>query len=189
MSLFDWIWLFLFVVIVTVRKAHERRSGAWTSLKNTPALEATLMMLWGIAVGILPFIYLFSDGLDFADWRIRSNSAGSIGTVLFLGSIWLLHRSHADLGKAWSSEITPHHGLVTRGVYKRIRHPMYSAHLLWGMSQCLMLTNWLAGCFPFLLVIVLLLVRIPREEQALSAEFGNDYKAYCERAGRLFPKY
>jgi protein-S-isoprenylcysteine O-methyltransferase Ste14 len=43
--------------------------------------------------------------------------------------LWLFYRSHADLGTNWSItlEIREQHRLITQGVYRRIRHPMYSA--------------------------------------------------------------
>lgn len=188
MTVFGGIWLGLFVIIVGVRKYHERRAGSWSSLKDTPFIEAVLMVLWGVAIGIVPFLYIFSNWIDFANWPFQSNIFGGLGALLFVISIWLLHRSHVDLGGAWSSEISPKYSLVTNGVYSNIRHPMYSAHLLWCIAQCLMLANWLAGCLPLILLIVLLFLRIPREERALVAQFGDRYQVYSQKTGRLFPK-
>jgi len=37
------------------------------------------------------------------------------------------------------------HRLVTAGVYRHIRHPMYAAIFLWCLAQGLLLPNWLAG--------------------------------------------
>ena len=38
-----------------------------------------------------------------------------------------------------------HYMLVTNGIYRRIRHPMYSAFWLWAIAQALLLPNWIAG--------------------------------------------
>ena len=191
-ELFNWIWIVLFITILIVRKIHERKAGGRVTLKRTPIAEATLMLLWGIAAGVLPFIYIFSTWLDFANLPFNMPSAfGFIGTVFFLISIWLLHRSHADLGKLWSSTVEPSSKqmLVTDGVYKRVRHPMYSAHVLWGIAQILLLPNLIAGPLALLLNFAVIYLRVPREEQALLEEFGDEYRQYMKTTGRILPRF
>jgi len=190
-EIFNWIWILLFIVIVMVRKIHERKAGGRSSLKKTPAVEATLMLLWGIASGVLPFIYIFGTWLDFANLPFKMHSTfGVVGIIFFLISIWLLHRSHADLGKLWSSTVEPEskQRLVTEGVYKRIRHPMYAAHVLWGIAQTLLLPNLIAGPLALLLIFAVIGIRVPREEQAMLEEFGDAYRQYIKTTGRILPK-
>jgi protein-S-isoprenylcysteine O-methyltransferase Ste14 len=191
-DVFNWIWIVLFVVIVVVRKIHERKAGERSSLKDTPAIEGTLMMLWGLASGVLPFFYIFSTWLGFANFPYTvSPLFGILGAVLFLLSIWLLHRSHVDLGKLWSPTVEPEakQRLVTDGVFKRIRHPMYSAHMLWGVAQALLLTNYIAGPLALVLMLAVIVLRVPREEQAMIEEFGDEYRKYMQKTGRIFPKF
>ncbi len=188
---FNWIWLVLLIVITTVRKLHERRAGGHVSLKGTPPVEAVLMMLWGLFAGVVPLFYVFGSWLDFADLPLEVPPLfGLAGTLLFLISIWLLHRSHADLGELWSSSVEPQSGqrLVTDGVYKRVRHPMYAAHVLWGIAQALLLPNLIAGPVALILVMAVIVQRIPREEQAMIEQFGRQYRRYMKRTGRLMPK-
>jgi len=190
-SLLNWVWLILFIIILMVRKIHERKAGRHGSLKGTLIAEAALMGLWGIASGVLPFFYIFGTWLDFANLPFNVHPAlGGIGTVLFVISIWLLHRSHADLGKHWSLSVDPKskNGLVTGGVYKRIRHPMYSAHVLWGIAQALLLPNLIAGSLALVLMFATIGLRIPREEHALLEEFGDGYRQYIKMTGRILPK-
>jgi protein-S-isoprenylcysteine O-methyltransferase Ste14 len=191
-DVFNWIWIGFFVVIVVVRKTHERKAGRRSSLKDTPAAEGTLMMLWGIASGILPFIYIFSSWLDFANFPYEISPVfGIIGVVFFFISIWMLHRSHADLGKLWSPTVDPEakQKLVTDGVYKRIRHPMYAAHMLWGVAQVLLLPNYIAGQLALVLMLAVIVLRVPREEQAMLEEFGDEYRQYMQKTGRILPKF
>lgn len=56
--------------------------------------------------------------------------------MTFAVALWLLWRSHADLGRSWMGTlaIKEKHALVTQGVYRHIRHPMYAAHWLWGIA-------------------------------------------------------
>jgi len=47
--------------------------------------------------------------------------------------------------------------------------------------------NWFLIAF-LVVSIVDLALRIPKEEQMMIEEFGDEYKAYIQRTGRLIPK-
>ena len=107
------------------------------------------------------------------------------------GQLWLLWRAHADLGRNWSPrlQITEEHRLVTQGVYAHIRHPIYAAVWLTGLAQLLMLANWIAGPACLILYLPGYLVRVPREEGMMRDHFGDEYRAYAERTGAIFPTW
>ena len=166
-EIFNWAWIVLLIVISFVRKTHEYKAGQRTTLKGIPFAEAALMVFWGALAGVIPFFYIFGSWLDFADFSIQVHpTAGFAGTATFMLAIWLLHRSHTDLGKSWSPTSGTRVGqaLVTEGVYKRIRHPMYSAHVLWGIAQALLFPNFIAGPLALLAMLALLGLRVPQEE-------------------------
>jgi len=146
-----------------------------------------LASLWGIAI-LLPFIYIYSSWLDVANYRIPTWSS-FIGIMAFGISLWLLWRSHVDLGRNWSAttEIKESHRLVTQGVFRYIRHPMYAAHLLWGIAQALLIQNYIAGLASLVVFVPLYLLRVAREERMMLIEFGDDYRAYMSRTGRIVP--
>ena len=79
------------------------------------------------------------------------------------------------------------HQLVTRDVYRYVRHPMYLALLLYALGLALVVPNWVAG--PSYLVAVTLLVafRVGPEERTMLEAFGNDYEAYRRRTRCLIP--
>jgi protein-S-isoprenylcysteine O-methyltransferase Ste14 len=162
-----------------VRAAEERRTW-WDSV---------LVLASSVGLILLPFIYLCTDRLRFADYHLPA-WMGWVGAPTFAAAVWLLWRSHVDLGKNWSPVVRVHEGhtLVTHGVYRRIRHPMYAAHWLWGLAQFLLLHNWIAG--PALLVFFapLYFLRVTREEQMMIDQFGEEYRAYMGRTGRLLPQ-
>ena len=70
-------------------------------------------------------------------------------------------------GENWSPdlEIREQHTLVTEGVYRHIRHPMYAAHWLWGLGQALLLQNWIAGPSTLVALLPMYLVRVPRRSR------------------------
>lgn len=106
-------------------------------------------------------------------------AAGLVGTV------WC----HASLGNTWrlgvrGEEKTP---LVTNGVYRRLRHPIYAFQVL------ILAGVWLLWPTPFLLGLVVLhrilvAVKIRDEENHLERLHGSLYKEYVQRTGSLWPK-
>jgi protein-S-isoprenylcysteine O-methyltransferase Ste14 len=121
--------------------------------------------------------------VPFPDW-LRWTGI-TLGVVSFVLYAW----SQATLGKAWSPhlQMREEHRLVTTGPYARIRHPIYLALMGFLTGIALVTANWF---FIVLLVvsIVVLALRIPKEEQMMVEDFGEEYKAYMQRTGRLFPK-
>jgi protein-S-isoprenylcysteine O-methyltransferase Ste14 len=113
-----------------------------------------------------------------------------IGIALLASGLWLLYRSHADLGDNWSItlEVRREHELKTDGVYRSVRHPMYAALLLYASGQTFVVSNWLVG--PSYLGAVLLLVafRLHAEERMMSQEFGGRYEEYVARTRRFVPR-
>jgi len=148
-----------------------------------------LASLWGLAV-LVPLFYMFTNWLDFVNYDLPA-WAGWVGVVTFASALWLLWRSHADLGRNWSvtMEIREGHTLVTNGVFRCIRHPMYAAHLVWGIAQALLIQNWIAGLGGLVILFPLYLLRIPREERMMLEQFGDEYRLYMNRTGRVIPRF
>ncbi len=103
--------------------------------------------------------------------------------------LWLFYKSHADLGKNWSItlQVREQHRLITQGVHCRIRHPMYSALVLYSVGQALVIPNWIAGPSNLVAFAILFSLRVHAEEQMMSEAFGDEYAAYAARTKRLVP--
>ncbi len=79
------------------------------------------------------------------------------------------------------------HTLVTSGPYRWVRHPFYLAFGLIILADSLATANWflaLTGGLAFILI----LVRTTKEEENLIRRFGDDYRRYQDRTGKLFPR-
>jgi protein-S-isoprenylcysteine O-methyltransferase Ste14 len=139
---------------------------------------------------LLPVLYLFTPLLAFADYRLPP-FAPWCGAGIMAAGLWLFWRSHTDLGQNWSVtlEVRKGHTIITRGVYRWIRHPMYASIWLFSLAQGLLLENWLAGWSALVTFAALYFVRAPREEQMMCDVFGEDYRDYMRRTGRLFPRW
>ena len=184
------VFLVGFIVYVTIRGVFERRARIKEKMvRRLDAVEKTLLFFVGIGSLLLPVLYLFTPLLAFADYRLPL-FAPWLGTALMIAALWLFYRSHADLGKNWSVTLELHkgHQLIRRGIYRSIRHPMYMSILLWGLSQGLLLRNWLAGWSALATFSVLYAVRTPREERMMIEFFGEEYLNYMRQTGRIFPR-
>ena len=153
------------------------------------ATDTVLLILSSLGLFFVPFLYLITSWFDFADYALPL-WAGWAGVAIFAAALWLLWRSHADLGRNWTPtlQVLDEHALVTGGVFGAIRHPMYAAHLLWGIAQVLLLQNWIAGPSMLATMLPVYVYRAPREEQMMLDHFGEAYRSYMNHTGRLLPR-
>jgi len=188
-----WNVVFLagFVAYVAIRGRFARgtRDNVKTD-RRVDVVEKVLLVLVGISSLLLPILYLFTPWLAFADYRLPT-FAPWCGSIVMVAALVLFYRSHADLGRNWSVtlELREGHELVEHGVYRSMRHPMYASILLWDLAQGLMLRNWLAGWSALATFGLLYVVRAPREERMMCDAFGQDYRDYMRRTGRLVPRF
>jgi protein-S-isoprenylcysteine O-methyltransferase Ste14 len=176
------------VVMVAIRAPHGHRSRSVKIAKShkTPLETGLLVLAW---VGFfVPLIWVASPAFSFAEYPLRTGPLVA-GVVCVVIGLWLFHRSHADLGTNWSItlEVREEHRLVTEGVYRGVRNPMYSALLLYSVGQALVIANWVAGPSNLLAFAVLLALRIRAEERMMDERFGDEYAAYSARTKRLIP--
>ena len=132
--------------------------------------------------------WVASRVFSFAEYAL---SVGPLvaGVMCLVIGLWLFYRSHADLGRNWSIslEIREQHRLLTLGVYRRIRHPMYSALALYSIGQALVIPNWVAGPSNLIAFAILLTLRVHAKERMMIREFGDEYALYSARTKRLIP--
>lgn len=114
--------------------------------------------LWGMYIAIIFFL------------------AGAILVIIGWRNIYKNYW-HKDEGKGH---------LVSKGIYRYIRHPQYTGFLMITLG---MIFEWatipLLIMWPILAVIYYRLAR--KEEKDMEAEFGEDYLAYRRSTGMFLP--
>jgi protein-S-isoprenylcysteine O-methyltransferase Ste14 len=134
-------------------------------------------------------LHLATPWFDRLDYTLPS-AFPMLGTALMCVSLWTFHLTHAQLGRNWSPslEIRHEHCLVTTGIYARIRHPMYSSIWLFAIAQPMLMHNWIAGALAVPGFALLYFLRVDEEERLMLDAFGDDYRTYMARTGRLWPR-
>ncbi len=183
------LWALMLVTWCAMRYPAMRRARRQkTRVDRRSTLDISLLVLCSVGLVVLPILWRLHAFDGFAD-RGQGLIPLVLGLVSGIAFLWLFRRSHKDLGKNWSVtlEVREGHQLVTQGVYAHVRHPMYASFLLWGVTQALLIPNWIAGFAGLAAVLALYAVRQSREEAMMRDTFGAEYDAYSARTKRLIP--
>lgn len=176
------------IMMVVVRAPHGQRSRTVPVLRSRKGrLELALLTIAWVAF-FLPLLWIVTPVFAFADYPLHPVPIIA-GTVCLGVGLWLFHRSHADLGSNWSLtlEVRENHQLITLGVYRVVRHPMYLALLIYSAGQALVLPNWVAGPSYGVAMVLLIALRLRPEERMMVEEFGKEYEAYATTTKCLIP--
>jgi protein-S-isoprenylcysteine O-methyltransferase Ste14 len=122
------------------------------------------------------------EQLSLLTWsNILSLGVFIVGLTIALVAVFTLKKFYAS-----TLVILQDHRLITHGIYRVVRHPIYFGVLiavfgppLYGPSV------W--GCLVMALLIPIFLNRIRMEEQLLAEEFGEAYADYRRSTPRLIP--
>lgn len=113
----------------------------------------------------------------------------ALGVILGSISIAYVFWAHHVLRENYSAmlETSQEQKLIKEGPYGRIRHPIYSAHVLLDIALVFISGNWLL-LLIFIISMPFTYKRIFNEEKMMIEEFGEEYENYMKETGRLFPK-
>ncbi|MBX3026210.1 isoprenylcysteine carboxylmethyltransferase family protein [bacterium] len=162
------------------------RSGRWSQHLREAALFALPVLLGievtraGLAPGEIARIEALAalGGIGFA-----------LGCVLAFGGLWLMVRAQLEMGASWRVGVddTSRPGLVTHGLYRWTRNPIYLAMFLALAGLVLLLPTWLT-LLTLVGAIVAVRSQVREEEAYLLRAYGDAYRAYTARVGRFLPR-
>lgn len=177
------------IISYAIRLYYERQAR---SVQRVSARHPTRerILYWTVFTAfVLALVYAFSPFLDAAHVRL-SATVRWLGVPFAVLSVALLRATHHALGRNWSGklEIAAGHQLIVVGPYRRVRHPMYTALFCMAFAYSLLSANWIVAGANIVAVTLMYLARVGDEEQMLIDQFGDEYRAYMRRTGRLIPK-
>ena len=189
-------WLSAVIIIVysglSIIKIHyelrARRLGEPTVIRESRPYAILLAVFICYEVATLA-IYLFApEWLAWANIAVAPWLRWTAAIVCLLTLPWFAWVHHV-LGHNFSTtlNIRANHTLITDGPYRWVRHPMYTAFYALHLATILATANlflgltWLAG------LIVVISLRVDREEAMMIRQFGDAYRAYMTETGRFLP--
>lgn len=190
MDIFTVIYFVGILLEIVIRAPiNKRRQQEKMSEQRVNRQERIMLGLLFLGMFVVPIIYASTNWLDFANYTLPA-WAGWLGVLLMSAGLFVFWRGHADLGLNWSPslEIREKHELITRGIYAKIRHPMYASQWLWVIAQPLLLQNWIAGFLNLLIFIPFYFLRVQAEEQMMLEQFGDQYRSYMQKVDAVLPK-
>lgn len=176
----------LLTIAIRVPYGWRSRGVPIASSRRDPLERA---LLAGACLGFLaPLLWVVFPVFAGADYDLHIVPV-SVGGVFLVVGLWMLWRAHADLGPCWSMslEIRETHELVHGGVYRHLRHPMYTSFLLYAIGLALVIPNWIAGTSYGIALLLVLTCRLRREERMMVDAFGDAYRRYMASTKRLVP--
>ncbi|HEY43034.1 MAG TPA: isoprenylcysteine carboxylmethyltransferase family protein [Anaerolineae bacterium] len=174
--------------------------GLWQGMRRPKGRTmglARVMLRWPAYL----IVSLFFFGACFFLWRPITLSLSPpvilvtlmLGGLLYFSGLLLVLWGRFTLGKLYdvSSSLGAHlyadHQLIMHGPFALVRHPMYLGIMMASFGGLLVYRVW---TFVFLsIVFVGLVIRAKREEQALAAEFGEQWEAYCKQVPAWIPRF
>ncbi|MDJ0975047.1 MAG: isoprenylcysteine carboxylmethyltransferase family protein [Planctomycetota bacterium] len=137
-----------------------------------------------VAAGLVGVAWLVSDGLALPvlfgfPWRHLAWGVVLLGVALAVAGLERFHRAG-----------TPHdpyaqpEALVTGGVYRFTRNPMYLGLTVVLVGLAVWIATWPAFLVPPVFLLVIRVAFVPREERRLEARFAAAYLDYKARVRR-----
>ncbi len=176
-------------ISVYFRSKADRDTGEKISRKVDGSVMMTFIKISGLILWLSPFVYLINPS-----WMAWSKiglpesvrwGGVVLGMFCVLGIYWLF--SSIGSGITPTSATRKDHKLVTNGIYKYIRHPLYTFGSSMFITFGMMADNWFIALLG-ILAFIGMAIRTPKEEANLIDKFGDEYRDYMKRTGRFLPK-
>ena len=118
----------------------------------------------------------------------HTNLAGIIGLVLCIAGAVVACWSRYLIGRNWSLSIQKkdEHQLIQNGIYKIIRHPIYTGLLLLFIGNGIIVGDYRA-IIAVIIVFTSFWFKLKKEEKLLIETFGNKYLSYMMNTKALIP--
>ena len=190
--MFRWILIVVFVGNIGISAYFRKKARQVETI--TRAEEGARFVLLRLVFALPLFLSILAYLINPA-WMNWSSVALPAwlqwgGAALGVGVIPLTYWVFSTIGSNISETVLTKetHQLVTSGPYRWVRHPLYVVGTLILTAISLLTANWFIGGMTVIALVMIALVVIPKEEANLIETFGDDYRAYMKRTGRLVPR-
>jgi protein-S-isoprenylcysteine O-methyltransferase Ste14 len=145
-------------------------------IKNLSSNQRFLLNILVPSLYLLPLVFAYLGPKNFGfgyDALVYTGlTIGAAGVTLWILSMWTLGPSLAVLPGTDK--------LVTRGVYRYLRHPIYVGIVLTLSGLFLACGSTMSLTYVFLVVLPLNIIRARAEEKILQEQLGEAYQQYLD---------
>jgi protein-S-isoprenylcysteine O-methyltransferase Ste14 len=184
--------LFLRIYLLAGLVAHK---AVWEILKRRPqSLQPRaprslfVQLVKVVKVAILLGIALQTFLPDILPLSSEPFMLRLAGALIYTAGLLIAIRGRTELGINWSdietAKVLSDQSVVSSGLYRLIRHPIYVGDLIMLFGLELALNSWLV--FGVLLLMPVVLRQAIREEEKLIRSLPG-YEAYCASTKRFIP--
>ncbi len=189
---FRFLVLALFIGVRYIRWHARQQIGwqqSWPAMKRHP-LDTLILCLLGLLWGTAVVVYMAIPQLVAPFSVPLPATLRWLAVLAAIAALGLLRWSDRCLGQNLSVtlRIREGHTLVIRGPYSKVRHPIYTATLIYAAAMGVITANYLLAAMFFVPMALLIGCRMGREEQMMIDQFGDEYRRYMQRTGRLLPR-
>jgi protein-S-isoprenylcysteine O-methyltransferase Ste14 len=164
--------------IITARKVkqtHSKSGGIGSYghlLLIAAAVVAMNLKIYPLTINLIPFsVYI----------GIPSMAFSVLGLIIAIGA-------RRSLAGNWSTSVTikKDHELIRHGLYKYMRHPIYSGVLLMLIGSVLVVGT-LGAAAGFVLIFIAFWLKLRQEEKVMIKQFQEEYLEYKKMTKTLIP--
>lgn len=166
-----------------IRKARKRLKNNESKDDRSLRVIAAGMQLASFIAFASPFI------LGHTLEMLHRTAAFWSGTVLLVCGSLLRRHCWRMLGQYFTGEVSakPDQPVISKGAYKWIRHPSYTAGILMMAGIGLALGNWIAFVLLTSVAFAVYTYRVHVEERVLIETLGPSYLEYMRGRKRFIP--
>lgn len=119
-------------------------------------------------------------------WRVP---AFFVGMAIFIAASLFRRHCWRMLGASFTGDVRARSDqeVVTRGAYRVLRHPSYTAGILLNIGMGVALGSWLSVLLLAAGSVAVYLYRMHVEERALLEAIGEPYRQFMQTRKRLIP--
>lgn len=175
----------VFLWAFTPEFAIVRRAQRAQTTTDSKSLQ--VIMLGQFAASLAAFWVAWTPAVEFPPpFRFASFFFGVCLTVA--GSLLRRH-CFRMLGGSFTGDVRarPDQEIVTRGAYRVLRHPSYTAGIVMNLGIGVALGSWLSALLLGFGSLAVYLYRMEVEERALLEAIGEPYRRFMQSRKRLVP--
>ena len=185
------MFVFFSMVLVSGYFRRRARQSGEVIRREREGWRVLLARLLAAAVLYLPFA-AYAVQPSWMEWSSMSLPlwlrwlASIVSVAMLPVLVWVMISIGKNVSETYLTKES--HKLITAGPYRWVRHPLYTVAAIALVSLSIVAANWLMLALTIAAPIAIALFVIPREEAELVGKFGDEYRDYQARTGKLAPR-